>query len=99
MMLWCILRASPAKCTTTSYKETREAGREKQDGNNSHIMKENIWHYTLEEITMRLVSFSTSAIPQVRVGLLQKQEIVDVDLAARALKIVPREQMLDLLDH
>lgn len=48
---------------------------------------------------MRLVSFSTSAIPQVRVGLLQKQEIVDVDLAARALNLVPYEQMLDLLDH
>lgn len=48
---------------------------------------------------MRLVSFSTRAIPQVRVGLVQKQEIVDVDLAARALNILPREQMLDLLEH
>ena len=48
---------------------------------------------------MRLVSFSTDAIPQVRVGLVQKQEIVDVDLAARALNIIPHEQMLDLLDH
>lgn len=48
---------------------------------------------------MRLVSFSTEAIPQVRVGLVQKQEIVDVDLAARALNILPHEQMLDLLDH
>jgi|SRR5579883_521922 2-keto-4-pentenoate hydratase/2-oxohepta-3-ene-1,7-dioic acid hydratase in catechol pathway len=48
---------------------------------------------------MRLVSFSTSAIPQVRVGLVQKREVLDVDLAARALNIIPREQMLDLLDH
>jgi 2-keto-4-pentenoate hydratase/2-oxohepta-3-ene-1,7-dioic acid hydratase in catechol pathway len=48
---------------------------------------------------MRLVSFSTSNIPQVRVGLVQKEEVLDVDLAARALNIIPREQMLDLLDH
>lgn len=48
---------------------------------------------------MRLVSFSTSAIPQVRLGLVQKQELVDVDLAARALQLQPREQMLDLLEH
>ena len=48
---------------------------------------------------MKLVSFSTSAIPQVRVGIVQKHEILDVDLAARALNIIPHEQMLDLLDH
>lgn len=48
---------------------------------------------------MRLVSFSTSAIPQIRVGIVQKHEILDVDLAARALNIIPHEQMLDLLDH
>src|SRR5258708_7138209 len=48
---------------------------------------------------MKLVSFSTSAIPQVRVGLVREQEIVDVDLAARALNSIPHDQMLDLLDH
>lgn len=48
---------------------------------------------------MRLVSFSTSAIPQVRVGIVQKHEVLDVDLAARALNSTPHEQMLDLLDH
>ncbi len=48
---------------------------------------------------MRLVSFSTAALPQVRVGLVQGQEIVDVDLAARALNKTPFEQMLDLLEH
>ncbi|MGH2480264.1 MAG: fumarylacetoacetate hydrolase family protein, partial [Ktedonobacteraceae bacterium] len=48
---------------------------------------------------MRLVSFSTGAIPQIRVGLVQQQEVVDVDLAARALNMQPREQMLDLLEH
>jgi 2-keto-4-pentenoate hydratase/2-oxohepta-3-ene-1,7-dioic acid hydratase in catechol pathway len=48
---------------------------------------------------MRLVSFSTSATPQVRVGLVQDQEVIDVDLAARALHIRPCGQMQALLDH
>jgi len=52
-----------------------------------------------EEVFMRLVSFASSAIPQVRVGLVQGQEVVDVDLAARALNILPYEQMLDLIEH
>lgn len=47
---------------------------------------------------MKLISFSTSAIPQVRLGLVRGEEVVDVDLAARALHILPLEQMLDLLD-
>ncbi len=48
---------------------------------------------------MKLASFSTDAIPQVRVGLVQGQEILDVDLAARALNILPHEQMLALIAH
>ena len=48
---------------------------------------------------MRLVSFSTSALPRVRVGLVQKQEVVDVDLAARALNVSPYDQLLDLLEQ
>ncbi len=48
---------------------------------------------------MRLVSFSTSEIPQVRLGIVRDNEIVDVDLATRALNMIPKEQMLDLLDH
>src|SRR5437588_4774267 len=48
---------------------------------------------------MRLVSFSTSEIPQVRLGIVRDNEIVDVDLEARALNMIPQEQMLDLLDH
>lgn len=47
---------------------------------------------------MRLVSFSTDALPQVRLGLVKGEEVVDVDLAARALDVLPYEQMLDLLD-
>jgi len=48
---------------------------------------------------MKLASFSTKAIPKVRIGIVQDDEIVDVDLAARALNIIPHEQMLDLLEH
>ncbi len=48
---------------------------------------------------MRLVSFSTNAIPQVRMGLVQNQEIIDVNLAAHALRIQPYSQMLDLLEN
>jgi len=48
---------------------------------------------------MKLASFSTTAIPKVRIGIVQGNEVIDVDLAARALNIIPHEQMLDLLDH
>lgn len=48
---------------------------------------------------MKLVSFSTSTIPQVRLGLVKEQEILDVDLAARALNLLPCAQMLDLLEN
>lgn len=48
---------------------------------------------------MKLVSFSTSTHPQVRLGLVKEQEILDVDLAARALNLLPCAHMLDLLDN
>lgn len=48
---------------------------------------------------MKLASFSTPAITKIRIGIVQDNEIIDVDLAARALNIIPHEQMLDLLDH
>src|SRR5215469_5674408 len=48
---------------------------------------------------MKLASFSTTDIPETRIGIVQGDDIVDVDLAARALNIIPHEQMLDLLDH
>ena len=48
---------------------------------------------------MKLASFSTTAIPKVRIGIVQNSEIIDVDLAARALNIIPHEQMLDLLEQ
>jgi 2-keto-4-pentenoate hydratase/2-oxohepta-3-ene-1,7-dioic acid hydratase in catechol pathway len=52
-----------------------------------------------KENRMKLASFSTTAIPKVRIGIVQDNEIIDVDLAARALNIIPHEQMLDLLEH
>lgn len=48
---------------------------------------------------MKLASFSTPSITSIRIGIVQDNEIIDVDLAARALNIIPHEQMLDLLDH
>ncbi len=48
---------------------------------------------------MKLASFSTTDIPKPRVGIVRDNELVDVDLAARALNIIPYDQMLDLLDH
>jgi 2-keto-4-pentenoate hydratase/2-oxohepta-3-ene-1,7-dioic acid hydratase in catechol pathway len=48
---------------------------------------------------MRLASFSTSDVAHVRLGIVRDNEIVDVDLAARAMNIIPPEQMLDLLEN
>ena len=48
---------------------------------------------------MKLASFSTTDLPHARLGLVQEDEIVDVDLAARALDLQPYEHMQDLLDH
>ena len=48
---------------------------------------------------MKLATFSTPAIPRPGLGLVQNDEIVDVDLAARALNLIPPDSMLELLDH
>lgn len=48
---------------------------------------------------MRLASFSTVDLPHARLGLVLHDEIVDVDLAARALDMEPFETMQGLLDH
>lgn len=48
---------------------------------------------------MRLVSFSTSANGQTRLGLLHHEEVIDVDVAARALKIRPCGSIQDVLDQ
>jgi 2-keto-4-pentenoate hydratase/2-oxohepta-3-ene-1,7-dioic acid hydratase in catechol pathway len=48
---------------------------------------------------MKLASFATRDLPHARLGLVQGDAIVDVDLAARALDAAPFEQMLDLIEH
>ncbi len=48
---------------------------------------------------MRLATFATDLIPQPGLGLVQDDEVLDVDLAARALNLIPPDSMLDLLDH
>lgn len=48
---------------------------------------------------MRFVSFSTAEIPKPHLGLVQDDEVIDVDLAARALKIIAPDQMLDFIDN
>jgi 2-keto-4-pentenoate hydratase/2-oxohepta-3-ene-1,7-dioic acid hydratase in catechol pathway len=48
---------------------------------------------------MKLASFSTVDIPKARLGIVQNNEIVDVDLAARALDMHPYEQMLDVIEQ
>ena len=48
---------------------------------------------------MKLATFSTPAIPTPGLGLVQDDEIVDVDLAARALNLIPPDSMLELLDQ
>ena len=47
---------------------------------------------------MRFVSFSTAALPKPHLGLVQNDEVLDVDLAARALQMILPDQMLDLID-
>ena len=48
---------------------------------------------------MKLVSFSTQQITKPHLGLVLNDEVVDVDLAARALNQPPVDQMLDLIEH
>jgi 2-keto-4-pentenoate hydratase/2-oxohepta-3-ene-1,7-dioic acid hydratase in catechol pathway len=47
---------------------------------------------------MKFVSFSTAALPRPHLGLVQHDEILDVDLAAHALTIIGPDQMLGLID-
>lgn len=48
---------------------------------------------------MRLVSFSTTDAPKPRVGIVQDDEVVDIDLAARALTMITPDRMLDFIAH
>ncbi|HLZ55526.1 MAG TPA: fumarylacetoacetate hydrolase family protein [Ktedonosporobacter sp.] len=48
---------------------------------------------------MRFVSFSTQDIPKPHLGLVRDDEVLDIDLAGQALKLIVPDQMQDLLDH
>ncbi len=48
---------------------------------------------------MRFVSFSTTRIPMSHLGIVQDNEVLDVDLASHALALIGPDQMLDLLEH
>ena len=48
---------------------------------------------------MKFVSFSTAEIPKPHLGMVQDNEIVDVDLAAHALTIIGPDQMLELVEN
>lgn len=47
---------------------------------------------------MKLATFSTSTLPHPHLGLVRDDEILDVDLAGRALNLLPPDQMLDLIE-
>jgi len=48
---------------------------------------------------MKLVSFSTSALPTPHLGIVRDDEVVDVDLAGRALQLSVPDQMLALIEN
>ena len=47
---------------------------------------------------MKFVSFSTASIPKPHLGLVQGDEVLDIDLAAHALTIIGPDQMQDLIE-
>ena len=47
---------------------------------------------------MKFVSFATTALPRPHLGLVQDDEILDIDLAAHALTIIGPDQMQDLIE-
>ena len=48
---------------------------------------------------MKLVSFSTSALPIPHLGIVRDDEVIDVDLAGRALQLSVPDQMLALIEN
>lgn len=47
---------------------------------------------------MKFVSFSTADIPKPHLGIVQDDEVLDVDLAAQSLTLIGPDQMLDLIE-
>ncbi len=48
---------------------------------------------------MKLVTFSTDELPRPHLGLFQNDEVLDVDLAGRALQLTVPDQMLALIEQ
>ena len=48
---------------------------------------------------MKFASFSTTSIPRTHMGVVQGNEILDVDLAAHALTLIGPDQVIDFLEH
>ena len=48
---------------------------------------------------MRYVSFATPTIPKPHLGVIQDDEVLDLDLAAHALTLIGPDQMLELIEH
>jgi 2-keto-4-pentenoate hydratase/2-oxohepta-3-ene-1,7-dioic acid hydratase in catechol pathway len=48
---------------------------------------------------MRFVSFSTTELPKPHLGIVRDDEVLDVDLAGQALKVMVPDQMQDLIEH
>ena len=48
---------------------------------------------------MKFASFSTTAISKPHMGLVQDDEILDIDLAAHALTLIGPDQVIDYLEH
>ena len=48
---------------------------------------------------MKLVTFSTTELPRPHLGLLHNDEVLDVDLAGRALQLTVPDQMLALIEQ
>ena len=48
---------------------------------------------------MKFVSFSTSDIPKPHLGMVQNDEVLDVDLAAHALTLIGPDSLLELIEQ
>lgn len=48
---------------------------------------------------MRFVSFATTDIPKPHLGIVQNDEVLDVDLAAHALTLIGPDTLLELIEH
>jgi len=48
---------------------------------------------------MRFVSFSTTDIPKPHLGIVQNDDVLDIDLAAHALTLIGPDSLLELIEH